>query len=73
VKTPNESLVQALIPMLFLFVTVDVWHFLTLGFIDLGTAFLAFTKRSSIALPSSWSATVTPWDVDDSGMVKVRT
>ena len=62
---PNESLVGALIPMLFLFATVDVWHYLTLGTIDLGTALLAFTKRTPLAFPETWSATVSPWDVDD--------
>jgi len=70
VRIPDETLVAALVPLLFLWIMVDVPHFLTLGLIDLSCSFSTLMKKVSIALPNVYSAMCLPIDVDDSGMMK---
>ena len=58
VEMVNASLVTALVPLLFLLVTVDVQHFLTLGSIDIGQAMFAIMRRATISLPDNYSGRV---------------
>jgi len=67
---PNESLVGAIIPLLLLWIMIDVPHFLTLGTIDLGTAFAMIRTKPRVSSPDKYSAMVLPIDTDDSGMMK---
>ena len=67
---PNESLVGAIIPLLLLWIMIDVPHFLTLGTIDLGTAFAMIRTKPRVSSPDKYSAIVLPIDTDDSGMMK---